>query len=113
LIAFALAAAPGQVAAAEWQSLHGEAIAAALSARVLVYPGGATQNFFADGRTLYEAGNGPSWGRWRVDGDRYCSQWPPREAWDCYAVDREARGLDLRFVDKGGDATVGRYIDLK
>jgi hypothetical protein len=109
ILALVMLAAPA--AAEDWRALTGAEITAALTARVLAYDG-ATQNFFADGRTLYEAG-GPSWGAWRVDGDRYCSQWPPRDAWDCYAVEAEARGLDLRFVGKGGEVTVGRYVDLQ
>lgn len=100
-------------AAEDWRALPGAEIAQALTARSLVYEGGATQDFRADGRTLYEAGGAPSWGTWRVEGDRYCSQWPPRDAWDCYAVEAEARGLDLRFVGEGGDLTVGRYNDLQ
>ncbi len=98
--------------AEDWRPLTGAEIAQALTARSLVYEGGATQDFFADGRTLYEAGS-PSWGHWRVEGDRYCSQWPPREAWDCYAVEAEAGGLGLRFVGGSGEVTAGRYDDLE
>ncbi len=96
-------------AAEDWQVLRGDAVRQALAARVLAYDGGATQNFFADGRTLYDSGS-PSWGLWRVDGDLYCSQWPPADRWDCYAVERN--GLDIRFVAAGGNTTIGRYIDL-
>ncbi len=99
--------------AEDWRPLTGPGITAALSARVLGYDGGATQNFFADGRTLYEVAGAPSWGRWRVEGDRYCSQWPPREAWVCYGVEAEAAGLDLRFVGDSGEVTTGRYQDLQ
>jgi hypothetical protein len=98
--------------AEDWTPLDGPAITAALSARVLAYPGGDTQNFFADRRTLYEGGSA-QWGQWRVQGDRYCSQWPPSDRWDCYAIDRAAGGLDLRFRPDRGAPTVGRYIDLQ
>jgi hypothetical protein len=67
------------------------------------------QEFKAGGVTL--AGTGA--GKWRIDGDRYCSAWPPSETWACYEVDREARGRDLRFTDGAGHVTVGRYIDLQ
>jgi hypothetical protein len=99
----------GPVAAEEWEVLRGGAVRDALAARVLGYADGATQNFFADGRTLYEKGSA-SWGRWRVEGDRYWSQWPPTDRWDCYGLARN--GLDLRFTGEDGDQTVGRYIDL-
>jgi hypothetical protein len=96
--------------AGEWRQLDDAGIAAALTARVLLYQDGATQNFFADGRTLYEAESGESWGKWWVEGDRYCSTWPPSDTPACYNVD--ANGLDIRFTDRKGTATVGRYIDL-
>ena len=100
------------VAAQDWQPLTGAGITAALTARVLAYPGGQTQNFFADGRTLYDGGS-PQWGHWRVEGERYCSVWPPSDRWTCYAVERDAQGLDLRFVSKGGTFSTGRYVDLQ
>jgi hypothetical protein len=25
-------------------------------------------------------------GFWRIEGDKYCSQWPPSEHWSCYDV---------------------------
>jgi hypothetical protein len=99
--------APDLAAAEGWQRLDGEGIKAALAARVLGYPDGTLQDFFADGRTLY----GESWGRWTVRGDRYCSQWPPSDRWTCHAV--EQSGLDILFTDDAGVATTGRYVDLQ
>jgi hypothetical protein len=90
-----------------WERLDGPAIAAALGARVLGYPDGTLQDFFADGRTLY----GESYGRWEVRGDRYCSLWPPSDRWTCYAVDRKR--LDIRFTAEDGTGTIGRYVDLQ
>jgi hypothetical protein len=98
---------PAMVLAEDWQPLDGAGIATALAARVLVYDGGALQDFFADGRTLYE----DQWGHWEVRGDRYCSVWPPSDRWACYAV--AIRGIDLRFTAEGGAETVGRYTDLQ
>lgn len=95
----------------DWQVLTGGAITRALSARAVAYPGGQTQTFHADGRTLYQSDH-PQWGQWRVEGDRYCSVWPPSDRWSCYHVEGEARGLDLRFVTGGGTLTQGRYVDL-
>ena len=96
-------------AAGDWARLDGAAITTALTARVLGYPDGTLQDFKADRSTL--AGGGA--GRWSVQGDRYCSVWPPGEVWTCYAVDRHARGLDIRFTDEAGHVTVGRYVDLR
>lgn len=99
----------GPVQAETWVALDGPAIRAALAARVLGYPDGTLQDFFADGRTLY----GKSFGRWKVEGGTYCSQWPPSDLWSCYTVLREARGLDLKFIAPDGSETVGRYVDLQ
>lgn len=96
--------------AEDWRALDGPGITAALAARVVQYQDGSTQNFFQDGRTLYEAGGGESWGKWWVEGDRYCSSWPPSDVAACYGV--EAQGLEVRFTGKGGDISVGRYVDL-
>ena len=96
----------GAAGAEEWRVLTGAEIAPALTSRVVVYEGGARQDFMADGRTLY----GDSWGSWRVEGDRYCYIWPTSDLWACYGV--EVSGIDLRFVGEGGEVTVGRYGDL-
>lgn len=94
-----------------WNALTGAEIVTALTARHLVYEGGATQQFNADGSTIYEDGSVSS-GRWRVEGDLYCSVWPPSDRWTCYGVARSADGLDLQFVAGDGSVTVGRYDDL-
>ena len=96
--------------AEDWRVLDDDGIAAALSARVLRYEDGSTQNFFTDGRTLYQAGGGESWGKWWVEAGRYCSTWPPSDVAACYGV--EVQGLDVRFTSSGGDVSVGRYQDL-
>jgi hypothetical protein len=109
-LAFGLIVGATEIAVAdEWVRLDGRGIDAALTARVLAYPDGTMQDFHAGGRTLAGMGEG----RWKVDGDHYCSAWPPSENWACYEVDREARGLDLRFTGKDGAVTVGRYNDLQ
>jgi hypothetical protein len=107
LVAFLIAT---PALAEEWRPLDEAGITAALTARVLQYQDGATQNFFADGRTLYEIETGESWGKWWVDGGKYCSTWPPSDMPSCYAV--EVLGIDLRFTGAQGDVTLGRYVDL-
>ena len=91
------------------ETLTGAQIAEALTARVLQYDDGARQEFKEDGRTLYETDK-PEWGHWRVQGEQYCSQWPPSDRWTCYGITGD--GQQVGFVAGNGSVTVGRYIDL-
>lgn len=93
--------------AEDWQRLDGPAIRAALESRSLVYEDGTTQDFRPDGRTLYGT---DSWGTWRVDGNRYCSAWPPSDAWACYDMAQD--GQRLKFLSDDGSETIGTYNDL-
>lgn len=100
------------LAAGDWVPLTGAEIQTALTDRKLDYPGASsqtTQEFMASGRTLYVFGGRPSWGYWRVEGDQYCSQWPPNDLWACYGMDR--KGDALRFVGNGDDITEATYAD--
>jgi hypothetical protein len=97
------------VAAEDWVALTGPEITQALTSRVLGYPDGTLQDFKAGGQTIA----GSAEGRWRVQGDQYCSVWPPSERWDCYGVARSVRGLDIGFTGGDGSVTVGRYVDLQ
>jgi hypothetical protein len=90
----------------DWNVLTGPEITTALSARELVYEDGTRQSFKADGATYF----GDTTGTWRIDGDQYCSVWPPSDRWACYGV--EVSGLDVRFVAADGSATTARYDDL-
>lgn len=99
-----------QVGASEegpWTPMSGAEIQGALAGRVLDYAS-AHQDFRASGRTRYVAGR-ESWGYWRVEGDSYCSQWPPSDLWACYTMTR--RGDALRFIGAAGDITEGRLRD--
>jgi hypothetical protein len=97
---------PEGARAEDWQRLDGPGIVAALTGRSLTYAGGETQGFHADGSTLY----GDEVGKWRVQGDQYCSTWPPRDSWTCYVL--EQSGPQLRFIGEVGNTTVGKYNDL-
>ncbi|MGB3313587.1 MAG: hypothetical protein WBB85_04175 [Albidovulum sp.] len=97
--------------AEEWQALSGVEIAEALAGRELTYENDAVQVFRPSGATTYRAGTGISEGRWRVEGEEYCSNWPPSAAWSCYALERDAETGHLRFAGSGGEMTVGRYSD--
>ncbi len=96
------------VAKAEWTVLKAEDIVLALTGRVVAYER-ATQDFRASGKTLYVTNAQQSWGNWRVQGDQYCSQWPPSDLWACYGLARQ--GDRVRFVGEAGDITEGVYAD--
>ena len=97
----------GMAQAEEWRALDGGAIKAALEGRSLNY-GDASQNFDVGGLTVYFADE-PTTGQWRVDGNQYCSQWPPSDRWDCYGV--EAKEGALRFIGADGSVTQGTYME--
>jgi hypothetical protein len=99
------------VFAEDWRALDGAGVAKALTSRVLQYKDNAQQDFFADGRTLYQTRDS-SWGKWRVDNDRYCSIWPPADGWACFSVSISDDGLRIQFTDSDGSNTDGKYIDL-
>ncbi|GGX48298.1 hypothetical protein GCM10007385_15190 [Tateyamaria omphalii] len=106
--ALILALLGGPVAAQDWMPMSGEQIRDALTGRVLAYPD-TSQDFRASGRTLYIFRGRESWGYWRIEDDRYCSQWPPNDMWACYTMD--GKGDRLRFVGQGGDITEASYAD--
>ncbi|MEM9350405.1 MAG: hypothetical protein AAGA47_09100 [Pseudomonadota bacterium] len=90
------------------QVLTGAEISDFLVGGFVLYEGGAEQEFFASGKTLYTSGE-PSWGNWTVRGDEYCSQWPPSGTWDCYGV--RVHSIMIEFVDKTGAITRGFRIE--
>lgn len=64
------------------------------------------QTFEINGRTMYFAESAPpSNGKWRVEGDTYCSLWPPQGRWSCYGVtgDLGSRSRTITFVGASGD----------
>ncbi|WP_044007572.1 hypothetical protein [Jannaschia sp. CCS1] len=89
-------------------ALDDAGITAALTERTVTYDNGATQHFFASGRTRYTHAE-PTWGSWRVENDQYCSLWPPAPTWDCYAVQADGAGR-ITFVDQWGNATSGARV---
>lgn len=95
----------GALAEVGWSKLSGSKLSAALASRTLGFPEGVTVGFFSDGRAL----KGWEWGRWWLENEQVCVQWPDRAS-RCYAVAR--RGIDLRF--RHPEVTlIGRYIDLQ
>lgn len=94
---------PNSLAAEPWEPMTGAQILEILADQTVYYKA-AHQNFYTDGRTLYDAGS-ESWGTWLVRGNQYCSQWPPSDRWDCY--DMASNGQIIRFVAEGGTITDG------
>ena len=105
-IALILMLCPAIASGGDWQVLRGDAVLAALKDRRVFYESGAWQSFNGSGRTLYNAGQ-DSWGYWRVQGDQYCSMWPPSDIWACYDFARA--GNKIRFIGASGEMTDGRY----
>jgi hypothetical protein len=58
------------------------------------------QIFQKSGVTLYIVNGQQSQGFWRVEGDKYCSQWPPSEHWDCFDMTRN--GNLIAFISVSG-----------
>jgi hypothetical protein len=89
--------------AADWSPMTGAQIADALTGQTVVYSN-ARQTFLGSGRTEYTEDR-PSTGYWRVEGDQYCSQWPPSDLWECYDMARD--GDQIRFIARDGSKTDG------
>lgn len=100
---------PFTAAAEDWVSLDEAGIIASLTDRKVHYKG-AWQAFLASGRTLYNAGE-DSWGYWRAEQGKYCSQWPPGSVWDCYRLDQSVDGTKVRFLDEEGREFVGTFAN--
>lgn len=90
-----------------WAPLDGPTIAKVLTNAELQFAA-ARQTFDADGSTLYDAGR-PSFGRWQVQGDQYCSQWPPSDRWACYEMTQN--GNALRFIADDGSVSEGLIVE--
>lgn len=92
------------MAEADEKSLSGAEIKSALSGNTAFgnQKGTAWKQYFdPGGDTLYIAeGSDPSPGRWKVEGDVFCSLWPPRSEWDCY--DMTGADDNVTWIYKGG-----------
>ena len=67
------------------------------------------QTFEETGETLYATAGRVAYGRWRVDGDRYCSVWPPATGWNCYLLFRVPGKRTIVWVDAKGCRTVNWF----
>jgi hypothetical protein len=80
-----------------------EHIPVALTAGTLLFDDGAIQVFDSDGTTTYTEHGRPSAGTWYVEGQAFCSFWPPSYT-GCYR---------LTWLVEGGSITGLRFDDLK
>ncbi len=69
----------------------------------ILYGKDAEQIFQKSGVTFYLSGGSQSQGNWKIDGEKYCSQWPPNEAWACYDITQD--GNKITFISKDGNRT--------
>ena len=69
----------------------------------ILYGKDVEQIFQKSGVTFYSSGGNQSQGNWKVEGDKYCSQWPPNQAWTCYDITQD--GNKITFVSKDGNRT--------
>ncbi|MDE2384238.1 MAG: hypothetical protein KGO53_06435 [Alphaproteobacteria bacterium] len=103
ILAFSVLAVAGAQAAPV--KLTGPQIGKLLSGTVLYglnkqHP--TAQAFKANGATYFTDGTQEKQGGWKVAGDKYCSVWPPSEAWTCFDVLRD--GPVVRFVSPKGES---------
>jgi MOSC domain-containing protein YiiM len=80
-----------------------ESIPGALTAGPFRFDDGATQVFTADGETSYSEHGRASRGTWYVEGQSFCSFWPPSYT-GCY---------DLSWLVEAGEITGLRFIDQR
>jgi hypothetical protein len=71
-----------------------------------------SQTFEKGGATEYVSQGKTSNGRWDVQGDQYCSMWPPSDQWTCYAVaSAVANGVTtISWIGADGSRESGRLI---
>ncbi len=94
LIASSAQAAETKLSGAEMQSILYDKI---------LYGKDADQIFQKSGTTFYTAGGSQSQGNWKIEGEKYCSQWPPNQAWACYDITQD--GNKISFISKDGIRT--------
>ena len=61
------------------------------------------QIFQMSGVTFYLENGNSTQGNWKIENNKYCSQWPPNPSWACYDVLRD--GDVVTFVSSTGKRT--------
>ncbi|MEM7169765.1 MAG: hypothetical protein AAF530_06320 [Pseudomonadota bacterium] len=96
------------------QKLSGTEIIEALSGKTAfgTQKGTPWKQFFdPNGATTFISGDdAPSTGRWQIQGDAFCSLWPPSGDWDCY--DMTGAGDQVTWIYQGGgDPWPAKMVD--
>ena len=106
-ICFGMAAAAAQ---ADERPLKGPEIDALISGNTVTGQNinGIWKQFFnVNGETIYVAPEKPpSYGEWNLQGDKFCSKWPPSDHYVCYVVtgDLDAKPKMITWI-AGGSGT--------
>ena len=66
------------------------------------------QTFSKAGATTYAFKGRDSYGNWRVQGDQYCSQWPPADGWACFGLLADDEAKTIIWLDASGDRIVNQ-----
>jgi hypothetical protein len=101
---------PTSATAAE-RDLTGPEIALYLSGHTIIGQQGAqrwTQSFAVDGTTSFAMGRPSDPGLWKIEGDRYCSQWGANAAWSCWIVRVDGDAVTFINPDKPDDIWPGQ-----
>ncbi len=88
-------------------ALSGEGIAALLTEATLYgtdHGQPVEQVFLKSGVTYYSLPNSQQQGSWKIQGNKYCSAWPPNSSFTCYAVLND--GASVTFVATDGKRSV-------
>lgn len=99
----------GSLALSEPRTLTNDEIAGLLP-KIIAIGDDTRQTFSAAGATTYQVGGRETYGTWRVDGDKYCSQWPPVRSWTCYLVVTDPTEQTLIWIDGQGHRTANKMI---
>ena len=99
----------------EERMLEGDEIRALLPT-IMARGNGSEQLFSATGETTFSDQGRDSVGRWTVEGDRYCSFWPPNQSKACYAIGFEEAPPDggaatIIWIDAAGERTINVIAD--
>jgi len=88
---------------ADSQKLNATQIIELLSDKTIYgLPGAAPseQIFQKAGATYFTENGNQSQGEWKLEGDKYCSVWPPSQNWVCYDMTRD--GNTIGFISPSG-----------
>ena len=90
------------------ETLSGDAIQSLLPT-IRALGKNTAQTFDEGGNTDYFSGGNLSKGRWSVQGDKYCSVWPPVTTWRCYGVAINREAGKIFWISDNGEREENRF----